>query len=512
VKDRDATEGTGAHVALMIGARFLSAIMSAAIGLVVPRLLDRSDYGDYGIAIGVAATLVVLSDLGLTTSVARAMAEGRVTSTLLRRIALLRAASALVFACALAAVGTGLAMGGGDHARLGGYLQLASLVVLTSSGLGVAMGLLPTLRKVRGLLVITTVQPLLELTAISAVLVAGLGGSGVIVASACAAAVTGVGGLALVVRAMQGREATAEPASVRAIARYGTAMFLVAISFTVFGQVDQIVIYTLRGSDEAAGYIATWRLVTLLHMVGLAAATIVAPRLAGGGARARAVFDGWLRTLVTGYVFIAAIAAAMAQTAVPAALGDQYRSSAGLLVALSGYTLLLGIAPHVTMAANFLGGARRRIGIGFVTIALNIALDLLLVPWIGAYGAAIGTTVAFGWYVLAHLRLTWGLLGPPMSVAADGSRVPGTFGVQWVLRSLAAAAIGAGTGRIGLLLLEPLVGDVLAVLVAGIAAMAAATFTAWGHPRNAAPLVPHVIIERSDPRDDIPAPGAQGAA
>lgn len=505
------TDATGAHVALLIGARLVAGLLSAAIGLLVPRMLDRSDYGDYGIAIGVAATLVVLSDLGLTTSLARALAQDRVDARLLRRIAMLRAGAAFVFAAALAAIGTGLSMRGGASDALGHYLQLASVLVLASSGLGVAMGLLPTLRRVRALLVLTTMQPLLELMAIVTVLAAGLGASGVIVASTVAAACTGMAGIWLVIRGVRGRFPAAEPATVRAVARYGTAMFLVAVSFTVFGQVDQLVIYLLRGSDEAAGYIATWRLVTLLHMAGLAAATIVAPRLAGGGSRARTIFDGWLRTLVTSYLAIAAIAAVMAPVAVPAALGPQYREDAWLLAALAGYVFLLGIAPHVTMAANFLGGARRRIGIGFVTIGVNLALDLVLVPPLGVYGAAIATTVAFGWYVAAHLRLTWTLLGPTATVTSDGARIPSAFNTAWALRSLASAALGAGTAGLGLLVLSP-APDVLAVLVAGTAGVVVAAATAWGHPRNAAPLIPHIVVEREASSRPLPAPDAKGAA
>lgn len=495
------TEAAGAHVALMIGARLLAGAVSAAIGLLVPRLLSRTEYADYGIAIGIAATLVVLSDLGLTSSLARALASGRADMALLRRAALLRAGTAALFGGVLASVGF---VAFADR-RLGTYLALAGLLVVTSSALGVALGLLPTLRKVRGLLLLTVLQPVLELTGTVVALTAGFGGSGVIVAAAAAGTLTGSIGLLLVARGAHSRTVGENALSLGAVARYGRALFLVALAFTIFGQIDQLLVYLLRGADEAAGYIAMWRLVTLLHLGGLAAATIVAPRLTGGGPAARALFDGWLRTLVTAYLFLAAITAATASFVVPAALGEQYRQNGNLLAALSVYALLLGIAPLVTMAANFLGSAGRRIAIAFGALAVNVVIDLALVPPLGGYGAAIGTTAAFGLYVGLHLRLAHELLGQPARVDVDGARIAPAFDATWLVRSLAAAAVGAGVGRAGMQWLTGPAGAIPAVLLAGFAAVAAAVFVAWGNPRNAAPRIP--LLPAAEPAGAPPVEG-----
>jgi O-antigen/teichoic acid export membrane protein len=274
-----------------------------------------------------------------------------------------------------------------------------------------------------------------------------------------------------------GRDAAAlaGEVSVGAVRRYGAAMFLVAIAYTAFGVVDQLVIYAFHGSAQAAHYIANWSLITMLHMPGLAAATIVAPRLAGGGAVQAALFTRWLRILMVAYVGMVAIAASLAAWLVPLALGAKYQASAGIFAGLALYALLLGLAPHITMAANFLGGARSRIRISAVTIGINLVLDLLLVPGMGVWGAVIGTTAAFSFYVGAHTRLTLQLLGVASNARALARRW------AWPLACwLGAAAVAGIAARALRAVLDAPTGNVFAVLAAGAIASLLYGALLWG--------------------------------
>ncbi len=93
-------------------------------------------------------------------------------------------------------------------------------------------------------------------------------------------------------------------------------------------------------------------------------------------------------------------------------IGPAYRGDWPIFTALLGYALLLGVAPLISLACNFLGGARGRLPIAALCIGVNLGLDLVLIPSYGAYGAAVSTTVAFLLYVLGHLRLANRILGP----------------------------------------------------------------------------------------------------
>jgi O-antigen/teichoic acid export membrane protein len=150
-----------------------------------------------------------------------------------------------------------------------------------------------------------------------------------------------------------------------------------------------------------------------------------------------------------------------------AAIGSEYDGDSPLLLALAPYALLAGIAPLASMAANYLGGARRRLRLALSTLAVNIVLDLLLVPSLGAYGAALGTTVAFAWYVGGHLRLTYELLGGRPRLHAVMPRAPRLIAALLLSATVAWSAAAALGDR-----------PWLALAIAGPAGLAAFMLTA----------------------------------
>lgn len=394
---------------MTIAARALAAIASAATGLLVPRALSLEQYGQYGIAVGVAGILVILSDLGLTTSSARSIAGGQMTLALLGRVAVVRLIAALAAASLLVMWGIA-AEAAGSTSMEPAYVIAAAGFVLAASAVGVASGLLPALREIRALTFITVLQPVLEVAAVAGAIALGLGGRGIILASASAAGIAGLIGIAVVIRALhRAGLPTVRPTAPRELFSYGRAMFIVGIAFSAFGQVDQLMLWAFHGAADAAPYIACWRLVTLLHLPGFAAATVIAPRLARAHERERREYLAWTTRLAVTYVGGIAIAGAVAPQLVPALLGPRYADAGNVLRALSLYAVLLGIAPLVTMTANYLGGARERVRLGLAALTVNIVLDLALVPPFGVYGAAIATSVAFLLYMAGHARLTWGL-------------------------------------------------------------------------------------------------------
>ena len=85
------------------------------------------------------------------------------------------------------------------------------------------------------------------------------------------------------------------------------------------------------------------------------------------------------------------------------ALGPHFHESASVLRALAPYIFLSGFGALVSVSANYLGEARRRVPVAIVTVLINCAIDLVLVPRIGVVGGAWGTDAAFALYVPAHL-------------------------------------------------------------------------------------------------------------
>lgn len=486
---RISRRSTAGHVIGFVGGRVIAAAISACTGLILPRMLGVEDAAAYGVAVGIAMMLVVVTDLGCTTSLARFLADGTVSRATIWRAVAVRYSIAV--ACALALVGIG-SLAAIDVISLGSmrpqYLQLAGMLCLASSIPAMASGLLPALRGVRALLVMTIVQPMLELAGIIGVVMIGGGGGHVMIASSCAALIVGIVGMSVAMRAAVRRSLHLEregddvrEVQLRAVLSYGVPMFIVAICFAIFGQIDQILLYSFAGPIEAAPYIWNWRLIALINLPTLAVATIVAPRIrTPGSAMGRELYEGWLRILAVVSAGLAGMSMFLAPWLVPVALGrEKYGASWTVLVALGGYAFLLGVAPLVTMAANFLGGARRRVGIGLVTVGTNALLDLLLIPRFGVYGAAIATTIAFGWFVGAHMRLTSQLIVGDVG-EHDRSRVR-IVGLVVVVSMLLVAVGGVAnmTARWIDEMVTARYDDLLALAVGGVPGFALFIFTAW---------------------------------
>jgi O-antigen/teichoic acid export membrane protein len=146
-------------------------------------------------------------------------------------------------------------------------------------------------------------------------------------------------------------------------------------------------------------------------------------------------------------------------------LGSGYAESASVLRALAPCVFLMGFGPLVSLSANYLGEARRRVPIAIVTVGLNLVLDLLLVPRIGVIGGAVGTDVAYALYAPAHLVLCQRILGLDLRPTARtflrtllaGAAmtgvlfaIGGSLGEAWRIPLGAIAGIGAFAVVLGL--------------------------------------------------------------
>jgi colanic acid biosynthesis glycosyl transferase WcaI len=413
-----------------MAARMVAAALTAATALLVASSLGKSAYGTFASVTAIAGALVVGADLGLTSSVARFIAQRRADRGLVVRVIMVRAA--------LAAGAAGLLAIYGLAAHAGTLIYLGGALVVANSFTALLGGLLPVLRSLRTLMLLTVAQPLLELAGVATVLALALGAEAVMGVLVAAAAVTAAVGVPIVVRRSP---SSADVVSLRRVARYGAALAVVWVSMALFGVVDLLAIGYFHGSAAVAPYALALKLIAVIQLPGLAIAIAVAPRLADGGVASLRLFEGWLGALVAAYAGLVTIAGVLAPQAF-AAIGARYRGDSSVFLALVPYALLAGIAPLASMGANFLGGARRRVRLALVTLAVNVALDLLLVPPLGAYGAAVATTVAFGWYVGGHLQLTYALLDGRPGLARALARVPRVCAAV-VLAGVAARLVAA---------------------------------------------------------------------
>jgi O-antigen/teichoic acid export membrane protein len=188
------------------------------------------------------------------------------------------------------------------------------------------------------------------------------------------------------------------------VARYGGALLIVTIAYTLFEQIGVLLIGAFISTIAVGIFEAPMRLTLFLSYGGQAVAFGVGPRLARKGDDAP---DARSFVLATRYLLIlqgALLAPVLvwAQPIADIALGAGYEDSVEVLRALAPFMFLLGIGTFITLAVNYVGEARQRIWLSISTLVLCAALDVALLPTIGVVGAAIAMDVAFTGYVLGH--------------------------------------------------------------------------------------------------------------
>jgi O-antigen/teichoic acid export membrane protein len=258
---------------------------------------------------------------------------------------------------------------------------------------------------------------------------------------------------------------------IRRIAGYASALLIVEGAFVLFEQIDVLLIGAILTATAAGLFQAPLRLVTFLHYPAYALAAGVAPRVARHESQGSSVdpFMAALRGLVLFQAAMLAPLVIWADPLVDLVLGPDYAKSAEVLRALAPYVFLAGIGPLVSMAVNYLGEARRRLPIAIAAVAVNAAIDAVLIPEIGIVAGAIGTNVAYAIYVPAHLWICSRLMGlnlRPLFVsfaralvaAAAMAGVLALFGTQdvGVPALLVGGLIGVGVYVGALLLLREL--------------------------------------------------------
>jgi O-antigen/teichoic acid export membrane protein len=413
--DAAASKGEGVVAGALFGllTQVVTAAFTAALTLYLVRALGAHGYGLFSIGVTVAGTGALLADLALGVSAGRFMADaGDDRSTVRRFIAgalRQKLLAALVVGSALAALAGPIADGYGKP-ELAVPLRVFAISLAAQSLMSLWTSTFIAVRRLALNARMVFFESLVEAGASIALVALGGGVTGAAAGRAAGYAVGAVFGAALVARRL-GRDAFAirsAPREVRrAIARYARPLFATNLAYEAYNTVDVQLIAVLLTSTAAGLWAAPMRLVLLFGYVSLAVANAVSPRMspsASGGPDMRA-FTLALRGLLLLQVALCVAVAVWAQPIVAVTLGDGFGGSVDVLRALSPLVLLLGVSPLISSTANFLGQAGRRLPIVLVSLAVNAAIDAALLPALGVIAAAIGTTVAYGIYVPAHLRL-----------------------------------------------------------------------------------------------------------
>jgi O-antigen/teichoic acid export membrane protein len=417
-------------------------VFTTALTIYLLRALGPDAFGIFALALGIGAIAGLVADFGIPYSTGRFLAESRddraaVVSLLRDSLRLKLATAALVTGVLFAAAGPIANLY--DEPGLAWPLRGIAVSLLFDSVLTLYLTAFISLGNQSVNLRLVFFESVAETASSIALVALGAGATGAAFGRATGYAVGAVLAVVVVAR-LFGRRSVAisrsAPGDGRTadIARYAAPLFVTNSAYTLYAQIDILLVGALLGTTAVGIFAAPLRLAVPLLYLGQAIARSVAPRQARPVRDAASVrlFVLSLRWLTIYQAALLAPVIIWAEPIVELLLGSEFGESADVLRVLAFYVFLHGLSPLVSTTVNYFGEAARRIPIVLAALALKVVLDLTLIPTIGVVGAAIGVSVAYAVYVPAHLRVCQRELGferRPLALT--------------LVRSLAAAAVMA---------------------------------------------------------------------
>lgn len=188
-----------------------------------------------------------------------------------------------------------------------------------------------------------------------------------------------------------------------------------AVSLALCGQIDTVMLGSLRTMVEAGGYAAAhWARAVLLVVPGLIG-VLLRPRLARAHhddpAGFSSVFGGGLKYACAAGMAVTANGLLLAPALMGLVFGEGYGQAVDTFrILLLGLPAIFGLA-FLQGSLLAIGSARRAMGITVLGVAAHVALSRALIPAYGAEGAAVATVASEGalflaFYVAVRRRLS----------------------------------------------------------------------------------------------------------
>ena len=398
----------------------MSAAFTAVLTLFLVRALGPEDYGVFALAMGVGSLALIPSDFGISQAASRFLAESRddrgaVAGVFADALRLKIAISG--FFCLVLALVAGPVADAYDTPDLAWPIRLLAFGIFGQSILQLFDQVLEADRRVSVYLRIAITESAAETIASIGLVLAGLGAAGAMAGRSGAYLFAAGFGFIVVLRALGVRPSLTGGSSgnLRRIAGYASAFLIIDGAFTLFTQVDVLLIGAIISVTAVGQFQAPMRLMAFLGYAGAAAASGVAPRLARGreGPDTTSFSAALRRLMALQGIFIAPLVV-WADPLVRIALGSDYAASADVMRALAPFAFLLAISPVLARGVNYLGEARLRIPIAIAAVLVNLGFDLVFLPKWGIVAGAVGTDIAYGIYVAAHLWICRRMLAIPL--------------------------------------------------------------------------------------------------
>jgi O-antigen/teichoic acid export membrane protein len=459
----------GRNAMALVASQVVTKALNLVVAVVLVRWLGAEELGRYAYVLAFCFPFGALADFGVATlAIREASARPERAAAVVaaaRRLTVTLSVSAALVMMAAAALS-------GHEPRLLAAFALAGLGSVVSALTLPYLVVLTAREEMRRLSLHRVAASVAGGVLTLAVLVAGGG----LLALFAAGLLTSVLMLA-VARALAGpARAAGERGTAAAMARQAVPFGLLMMGFALYYRIDMVMLEWMMGPRAVGFYAAAYRFLDVVIVLAASLTGPLFPRLSAVArtrpdeAR-RLLEDAWRPLLALGLPLTLG-ACALAPLLVRVLFGEAFAESAPLLRVLILGTLPLfwvSVASHALIAADRVWPL---VGVYGSSAALNVVMNLLLIPRFGAAGAAAAT-----------LACEW------LNLAAVIVLVRGGFGVCFSAAGLWRYGGAAAVMLAGVWALQG--AGLLAAVIAG-AALYAGGLWALGYPGSA----DHVAMKR----------------
>ena len=385
------------RVAWTLITRVLMIVNSVGAGIIVAHWLGAKGLGQFAVINVAVGTVVQLCSFGLPSAntyfIAQDEKQLRTAAT-----------NSLIF---VLVVGSLLAFGLSYVAELRvdwfGYvssnlIRLASVSIPAQLITLVGLNILLAVGKIREFNLLDLIgQSFVLINAVVALIVMGFGLTMLVFLNVLAATLVSIVVGMLIVSASRKLERSQWRPDVSLLARmirYGVKFHISILAGAIIFRADLLVVNHFRGADEAGVYSVATQFGMLLMLLPSVVATLLFPRVT-----AEQDVRGETTVMVTRYTALVTFACCLAAVPfsflLPLIYGDAFAEATQLLLILLPGVFLIGLESVLIQHFNALGLPRIIPVYWVVTLVVNLVLVFVLVPRIGAQGAAIASTVSY---------------------------------------------------------------------------------------------------------------------
>lgn len=218
----------------------------------------------------------------------------------------------------------------------------------------------------------------------------------------------------------------------RALARrmlgYGARAYLVTLLAYLLIRIDLLLVNGIQGARQAGQYSIAVALAEALYTLPVAVSVNLFARIARGSAD-REVTLRVFHLIAAGYLLVCAAMVPLAGPLVTLLFGRDYYPAVSLFWWLLPGVYCLGVLNVIAYHFAARGMPRELALVWLPGLALNLTLDVTLLPDHGTYVASLASSVAYALVLILHLRMfaremgSWSALRPTVTGTASTLRL-----------------------------------------------------------------------------------------